>query len=352
MTDLPPPDPTGHDSEVWYHRAGESVEGPLEREEILRLLARGVVPPSAPVWRPGMEDWTPARRVPALTDLLPPGVDEVEAGAGSPSGAVRRRPERRGSSDGGMGQGLSVWGPVAAAAVVILGAGFAVSLFGSGDPRGGVGTEVGILGEILGPGSPAGTATLSEEQLGVARSHVAALEDSLRRLPRGDSLAALRGEGGLSWTRRVGFGGLHRLEDRFLVEHAELMGRALAEAPEDLCAAVAQWRASSRQYWSLLGGLSPSGMRRFLEVLRAGVMAELRGRTPWPAPDPEEVSTAFSLLGERLPEPARDSLLRVLSPQASPSPAESCWAERTLYGSVPQVPDPWRAVLARAAVTG
>lgn len=329
VTDLPPPDPAAHDSEVWYHRAGESVEGPFDREEILRLLARGVVPRSAPVWRTGMENWTPARRVPELADLLPPRVEEGETDPG-----------------------LSVWGPVAAAAVVILGAGFAVSLFGSGGGPGSGATGGGILDGLLGTGTPAGAAVLTEEQLEVARSHVTALDDSLRRLPGGDSLVALREEGGLSWTRRVGFGGLHRLEDRPLVEHAELMGRALAEAPEELCAAVAQWRATSRQYWSLLGGLSPSEMRRLLDVLRAGVMAELRGRTAWPAPDPEAVITAFSLLGERLPEPARDSLLRVLSPRASPSPAESCWAERTLYGSVPQVPDPWRAVLARAAVTG
>jgi hypothetical protein len=239
---------------------------------------------------------------------------------------------------------------VAAAAAVVLAATIGIWTLGS---------EGGRAADATAPhGASDGTlaaelADLSAAHARVGRNHVAALADSLDRLQGRDSLRSILREAGvLEWTRRVGFAGLHRLPDRPVVEHAELMGKALRAAPEELCSAVSQWRASSGQYWTLLAGLSAEEMRRLLEVLRAGVMAELRDRSPFPEPGAEEVSEAFSMLGDRLPEASRDSLLRVLSPAASPTAAESCWAERTLYGGVLRMPDPWRAVLARAAVTG
>lgn len=344
MTDESPSGRSSPDPDVWYHAAAGEPEGPLSRGELLRLLARGAVPRSAPVWRSGMEDWKPARQVPELAELLPPPMEEDRT-------ARAPEPERPGGS-WSLRFDLPVWGPVAGALLLVLVAGgFAWILSSDGT---GIGLASGAPAGPNGrsdPGDGDGR-SLTADQRVVARTHRAALEDSLERLAGGDTLVATLEEGGLAWTRRVGFQGLDRLPDRPLVDHAELMGKALREAPDDLCSAVAEWGATSQGYWRLLAGLSPPEMARLLEVLRGGVMAELRDRTAWPAPDPEAVSAAFSMLGERLDGASRDSLRRVLARDAAPSPSEACWAERTLYGGVPRMPDPWRAVLARAAVTG
>lgn len=344
MNEAPPSGPDGSPTRPWYHSAHDSVQGPISREELLRLLARGTIPRSALVWRPGMADWTPARRVSELAGLLPPRVEEDEDDA-------MPTPESTASGDEPRaGAGLSAWGPVAAAATVVLAAGLGIWTLGS---EGGRAAGTAAPDGASGGGAAVELGDLSGAHARVGRNHVAALADSLDRLQVGDSLESLlRQAGGLEWTRRVGFAGLHRLPDRPVVEHAELMGKALRAAPEELCSAVARWRASSGQYWTLLSGLSAEEMRRLLEILRAGVMAELRDRSPLPEPGAGEVSEAFSMLGDRMPETSRDSLLRVLSPAASPTASESCWAERTLYGGVLRIPDPWRAVLARAAVTG
>lgn len=349
MTDESPPGHFSLEPEVWYHAADGPPEGPLSKDEILRLLARGSVPRSVPVWRPGMDEWRPAGEVPELAELLPPPIEgEGETMAAS----VAEDGEEADHRPWSRRFDLPIWGPVAGAALLVLAAAGAAWILTPG--RAGIGSASGATtgsSENAGQGGPGGDA-LTVDQRAVARSHRTALEDSLRRLPGSDSLLATLDRQGLVWTRRVGFSGLKRLPDRPLVDHAELMGKALEKAPEELCAAVAEWRATAHQYWQFLAELPPSDMSRLLEVLRGGVMAALRDRTAWPAPDPEAVSAAFSMLGERMPESSRDSLRRVLSPEASPSPAESCWAERTLYGSVPRIPDPWRAVLARAAVTG
>lgn len=363
MPDDAPSGGSDREPEHWYHAAGESAEGPLRRGELLGLLARGDVSRSAPVWRPGMDRWIPAREVTELADLLPPprATEAVEAGvAEGTSGSEVASPAEEDASSSPVGAGrrwtaaldLPVWGPVAGAAVLVGVAGIAAWSLEAGGA--GVGAASGATTDSAATDAASDFTggSLSDDHLSVARAHRAALADSLRRLPGGDSLLVLLDRGGFRWTRRMGFSGLERLPDRPLVDHAELMGKALAVAPDELCSEVAEWRATSRAYWRLLGGLSPDEMRRLLQVLRGGLMAELRGRTPWPSPSPNAVSAAFSMLGERLGETSRDSLLRVLAPEASPTPSESCWVERTLYGGVPRLPDPWRALLARAAVTG
>lgn len=369
MNEDPPPRRGSVGPDAWYYAVGGVAEGPLEQRNLLRLLARGAISSSTPVWRPGMDRWTPAREVEELSELLPPPVE----GEGSPGGSGEEGPvgdpagedlseaplpplpdegamREEASDESAAGwEALGVWGPVAAGAVLVVGAALTAWGLGGissptdgGDPTGAAGTAAG----------PPGIAVLDEERRRVARAHLDALTDSLGRLSARDSLVGLLEDGGFAWTRRTGFAGMERLPDRHVVTHAELMGEALSAAPEEVCAAAVGWRATPEEYWRLLGGLSPEAMASLLGIFRAGVMAELRDRAARPAPDPEAVNTAFAMLGEGLSAAVYDSLLQVLSLDASPLPSESCWAERTLYNRVQQLPDPWRAVLARALVTG
>lgn len=366
MTDDPSSADGAAGEPLWYFVSDGTAEGPVDRADLLGLLARGELPRGTPVWNPELEDWTPAGDVEELVERLPPPVGAAApagsdtAGEGEDEGpdASERSvdlplPELAspaGSEDedaeaAGPDGPPPDWIPVAAGAVLVIVAGLAAWLFGMGPGRAPEGDTGAGAGE-------ASAAALEERRREVARSHRAALTDSLERLPAADSLRAVHSEDGLEWTRRVAFAGLRRLPDESLVRHAQLMGEALSAAPVELCAAVAGWSASSEEYWRLLEGLPPDGMARLLEVFRAGAMAELRGRSPWPTPEADAVSSVFRMLGDRMTEMARDSLARILSPDASPAPEEACWADRRLYGGVTRLPDPWRAVLARALVTG
>lgn len=50
----------------WYRLDGGDQVGPVGLEEMRRLVLRGDVAPDTFVWSDGMNDWLPARRVPAL----------------------------------------------------------------------------------------------------------------------------------------------------------------------------------------------------------------------------------------------------------------------------------------------
>jgi hypothetical protein len=50
----------------WYHLQGERQLGPLELDTMRRLVMAGTVGPDTYVWSDGMDEWLPAREVPAL----------------------------------------------------------------------------------------------------------------------------------------------------------------------------------------------------------------------------------------------------------------------------------------------
>jgi hypothetical protein len=51
----------------WYHVEGEQRHGPVDLQQMRRLVLDRVVGPDTLVWADGMPDWTPAVRVPAIT---------------------------------------------------------------------------------------------------------------------------------------------------------------------------------------------------------------------------------------------------------------------------------------------
>lgn len=60
-------------SDGWYFGVGAKREGPFELDALVAEMLRGRSPSGAAallVWRDGMENWTPAREVPAVSDRL------------------------------------------------------------------------------------------------------------------------------------------------------------------------------------------------------------------------------------------------------------------------------------------
>lgn len=56
----------------WYHLQGEQQYGPLDLDSMRRLVMGGTIGPDTYVWADGMEDWLPAREVPALVPPVDP----------------------------------------------------------------------------------------------------------------------------------------------------------------------------------------------------------------------------------------------------------------------------------------
>jgi len=76
----------------WYYVGQFGQLGPLSLEQVQDLVDGGVITAETYVWRPGMSDWTEARRVPDLARLLrapstPPPFE--------PGGRTSKRRERR-----------------------------------------------------------------------------------------------------------------------------------------------------------------------------------------------------------------------------------------------------------------
>ena len=74
----------------WFYVQDEKRMGPVDMEQIVRLVVSGALPGSALVWHQGLEEWTEAEKVPELGGLLPPPLPpgKVEA----PAAPARPKP--------------------------------------------------------------------------------------------------------------------------------------------------------------------------------------------------------------------------------------------------------------------
>lgn len=43
----------------WYYAVGTEQQGPVDKEELIRLADKGTIQPSTKVWSEGMNDWEP-----------------------------------------------------------------------------------------------------------------------------------------------------------------------------------------------------------------------------------------------------------------------------------------------------
>lgn len=78
----------------WFYAKGGAQQGPVTEEEIQRLVRSREITESDLVWHDGMENWTPAGRVPSLAAMIPgeiPAARPAEASPYTPP-AVDSRP--------------------------------------------------------------------------------------------------------------------------------------------------------------------------------------------------------------------------------------------------------------------
>jgi Flp pilus assembly protein TadD len=65
----------------WFYVQDEKRMGPVDMEQIVRLVMSGALPGSALVWHQGLGEWTEAEKVPELGGLLPPPLPPGKAEA-------------------------------------------------------------------------------------------------------------------------------------------------------------------------------------------------------------------------------------------------------------------------------
>ncbi|HVR71077.1 MAG TPA: DUF4388 domain-containing protein [Vicinamibacteria bacterium] len=58
----------------WFYVQDDKRMGPVDMEQIVRLVLSAALPPSTLVWHQGLAEWTEAERVPEIEALLPPPV--------------------------------------------------------------------------------------------------------------------------------------------------------------------------------------------------------------------------------------------------------------------------------------
>jgi hypothetical protein len=69
----------------WFYVQDEKRMGPVDMEQIVRLVLTATLPPSTLVWHEGLTEWTEAERVPEIEALLPPPLPAGEPRPPSPA---------------------------------------------------------------------------------------------------------------------------------------------------------------------------------------------------------------------------------------------------------------------------
>jgi uncharacterized membrane protein len=67
----------------WYYAADNEQKGPINESELKANLAAGKLPSDALVWKDGMDNWTPANQVPALSFRAAPAPAKVQPSVGA-----------------------------------------------------------------------------------------------------------------------------------------------------------------------------------------------------------------------------------------------------------------------------
>jgi hypothetical protein len=143
--------------------------------------------------------------------------------------------------------------------------------------------------------------------------------------------------------------GLHRLSDERLLERAMVLNQVLVFADLQTCASLVKG-TSAVGMESALRQLAADDVERFFDLILEAMAAELRQQPGPPLPSEEEVGLALQVLTESLPGGEGERLLAVLNDPQQATDDDGCVAARSLYAGLIELPEPHRAVLARALI--
>lgn len=140
--------------------------------------------------------------------------------------------------------------------------------------------------------------------------------------------------------------GMRRLPDDRLQARTRIVGRMLEGLDVETCSAMATGRQNEAVHDAALLALDPDSLDAWVALSFEAARAELEKR-PVSRPTAQELQLSLDVLFKRVPEADAGRLRVALAGLASQPPAEACWAARTTYAAVPDLPAPAARVLAR-----
>ena len=152
----------------------------------------------------------------------------------------------------------------------------------------------------------------------------------------------------------LGFRGVSRLDDASLASATEMLAWFLQDLDAPTCGGIvkgtlAKERASA-VFMTRLSTADPQMLRTWMDLLYAAAVAELKGRQVAP-PSSREAAGALQLLLSRMPAKDADLLRHTLMAMKRADDEHACWAARTVYHYLPQLPEEPRRDLTRALFT-
>ena len=158
----------------------------------------------------------------------------------------------------------------------------------------------------------------------------------------------------LEIANELGLRGVARLDDESLAAAAGLLASFLADLDVPTCGGLVKGTlAKERVSAAFLRQLEKSDrqtIETWMDVLYAAASAELKGRQVV-TPSSREVGGALRLLLSQMPQKDADLLRRTLMGIKRSDDEHACWAVRTMYHYLPQLPDEARRDLTRALFT-
>ncbi len=140
--------------------------------------------------------------------------------------------------------------------------------------------------------------------------------------------------------------GMRRLPDERLRARTRIVGRMLEGLDVEMCSAMATGRQSEAVHDAAVLVLDPGSVEEWVGLSFEAARAELE-KHPTRRPTPQELQFSLGALFRHVPEADSERLRQALTRLADETPAEACWAARTTYEAVPQLPGPIARVLDR-----
>ena len=152
----------------------------------------------------------------------------------------------------------------------------------------------------------------------------------------------------------LGFRGVARLDDESLTAAAGLLASFLADLDVPTCGGMVKGTLAkervSAAFVRQLDKADQQTIDTWMDVLYAAASAELKGRRVV-TPSNRDVGGALQLLLSRMPQKDADLLRHTLVGMKRADDEHACWAVRTMYHYLPQLPDEARRDLTRALFT-
>jgi hypothetical protein len=155
----------------------------------------------------------------------------------------------------------------------------------------------------------------------------------------------------LELAHEVGLQGVARLDDESLAAASGMLAWFLEDLDVPTCGGFVKGTLSKERvaavFLKRLDAADPQRLDAWMDVLYAAATAQLRGRQAV-APGDREVGVAVMLLLSRMPRTDAIILRQTLMDLKHADDEHACWAARSIYHYLPQLPEDARRDLTRA----